>query len=190
MGGHKGDVFPDLDRTVRILTLIGSFFLSFGLWLLSYHWLIRPMDASFESKVYSKTNMYTKWLATEELQLSQMMVGKEVDFVTLAQTKADTIYDWFNCNPNFALKCEYYFKDQSGCYLEERRKGHPVACQCGDNEGALVYLFESGKEYFGANIQHKENMDEGIHNALEFETHLEKIARLCRYDLSEYGSYA
>jgi len=53
--------------------------------------------------------------------------AEENDQSSFDDVKADMLYTWFNCNPVYALKCEYYFKD--ACRTADSISQDPEALQ-------------------------------------------------------------
>merc|ERR1712048_1147003 len=100
----SGEALPVLLSASLVAAAFAS---SFGLWIVGYYWLVKPLDFQNVEDSHKKT----------------------VDEVA-----ADRLYTWFNCNPVFVLKCAHYFLDASGKSIDDRRRGHPMASGAEEDE--------------------------------------------------------
>lgn len=146
--------FDDPEPTAvwaKVVAVVSSFFGSFAAWVIAYTRFVQPMH------------------------LEQV---PEESAPTLDQVSGDTLYNWYNCNPVYVLKCEYYFKTEDGHDIPKLRNGHPVAC--GSDESAVCF-FEIGKEHCLLRPQEQALANRGLYSSLEFETHLERLFHLVQF---------
>jgi len=83
-GIRSGLLAEGSSQPVQFALIGGAFCASLVLWLLSYRLLLNP------------------WAQKDVEELST---------ATFEDVKADLLYTWFNCNPVYTLKCEYYLRD-------------------------------------------------------------------------------
>lgn len=85
-GLRSGHLAPDASVPAKLGLVGGAFLSSLLLWVLTYWRLLDP------------------WTQRD---------ANEGGNATFDEVKADLLYSWFNCNPVFMLKCEFYWQDIS-----------------------------------------------------------------------------
>lgn len=99
-GFRSGYLDPEASDSMKLGLVGAAFFASLVAWLLAYRFLLDP------------------WSQHD---------ADESDKSTFEDVKADMLYSWFNCNPVYALKCEYYYKD--ACRTADSVAQDPEALQ-------------------------------------------------------------
>eukprot|EP00932_Pfiesteria_piscicida_P023231 SRR837773.9965.p1 GENE.SRR837773.9965~~SRR837773.9965.p1 ORF type:complete len:305 (+),score=22.38 SRR837773.9965:42-917(+) len=149
---------PEEEQQMRIWLKNGlcvlAFATSLALWLATYHWVIDPWNSDPHTE-------------------------NELECMTVQECKENnTFYSWFNCNPVFTLKCEFYWHDDAGNLKDSVRTKHPIAS---GEDPEKVRFFSVGKEYLflKPDRQHMafpQFRHHGRHGDLfEFETYLEGL---------------
>jgi len=149
----------------KMQLLILAFIVSFGLWTVSYHFLIQP------------------WVRQD--------VKEENNNWTVQEVKMKFVYSWLNTNPVFVLKCRYFFQDIDG--KDTGRRGekehrHPIAC--GEDEDE-VRFFEVGKEYLFIRPERQHLLKRSLKDFMEPEYWIDRAswrfgqcAQMCRTEMN------
>jgi len=139
-------VLPDSAGVkVKVLVTGLAFASSFMLWICCYLYTVRPFTFDFTDRQDRRDPH-------------------------ISETKAQTLYSWFNCNPVYTLKCKHYIQHMSA---EEREKfDNPLAS--GHNEDT-VRFFEVGKEFLFMPTEYSDKVHAMQNDQLEFETYLDAM---------------
>mmetsp|Transcript_100614 Transcript_100614/g.283765 ORF Transcript_100614/g.283765 Transcript_100614/m.283765 type:complete len:231 (+) Transcript_100614:2-694(+) len=100
--------------------------------------------------------------------------SRDVRNKSYSEVEEHQLATWFNCNPVFMLKCEYYFKaapkvathSNIGPYA---RLGSTPELESHD----MIVPYEVGKEYLFFTRQQQESLNAAQNDILEFETYIE-----------------
>lgn len=152
--GYRAKIFSTFlgipSDLAKVFSLGVVFVISMMVWCITYHWGVRPWKDDLREP--------------------------EDETLTFLEVKENLFYTWFNCNPVFVLKCQYYWTKMNGDPDDAKRKGHPIAC---GEDIKQVRFFSIGKEYLFLKPE-RQHMAFPIHRFngkpghwSEFETYLE-----------------